>query len=200
MSRSNRWLLPALLQLGLLAGAACGTARLVERNQYGGTLALVGFDRQKAMENAHVTMASHCGPGAYAVVQEGEHVTGSQTSERDEVRKTKEGTLVKEGGSSTSNTTEWRISYRCTGAAGAVVPAAFTQPAPTQPGYPPPQPGYPPPQPGYPAPQPGYPPPQPGYPPPQPGYPPPQPQQPQQPYPPQPPQQPQYPTPPQAPR
>jgi hypothetical protein len=190
MQRSTRW----LLLLGLLAGSACGTSRLVERNQYGGTLALVGFDRQKAMQNAHVTMASHCGPGAYTIVQEGEHVTGSQTNERDETRKTKEGTVVKEGGTTTSNTTEWRIVYRCN-APGGVAQAAFTQPG--QPYPPPPQPGYPPQ-----GPYPPQPPQQPQYPyPPQAPYPP---QPPQQPYPPQAPQQPQYPypppPPPQAPR
>jgi hypothetical protein len=134
-----------LLLLGALAAGACGTSRLVERNQYGGTLALVGFDRQKAMENAHITMASHCGPGAYTVVSEGETVTGTQTQESDETKATKKGTVVRSGGSTTSNTTEWRIQYRCNNAPPGV--AAFTG-APGQPPYgaPAQAPGYPPPQ------------------------------------------------------
>ncbi len=147
-----------LLLLGVLGAGACGTSRLVERNQYGGVLALVGFDRQKAMQNAHVNMASHCGPGAYTIFQEGETVVGSQTQESDEIRKTKQGTVVKDGGSKTTNMTEWRLHYQCTGpGAAGPTPAAFAPPA--QP-YGPPQ-----------APPPGYPPQQP---------------YPQQPYPPQP--------------
>jgi hypothetical protein len=164
-----------LILLGALGAAACGTSRLVERNQYGGVLALVGFDRQKAMQNAHVTMASHCGPGAYTVVQEGETVVGQQTRETEEAGKTKEGKVRKEGGSQTTNMTEWRLTYRCNNAPGGPVPAAFAQPAqpygPAPPQAPPP--GYPPQQP---YPQQPYPPqaPAPGYPPPQQPYPPPQ--------------------------
>ena len=148
---------------------ACGTARVVQRNPGGGTLALQGV-REEAMKDAHVKMSSHCGPGQYSVVQESEQVVGTQTVNSEEAKKTKKGTVVNEGQSQTRDVTEWRITYQC----GAPGMAAM------QPGYPAqPPPGYPPPQPGY-APPPGYPPPA--------GYaPPPQGQQ-QQPYPPPPPQ------------
>jgi hypothetical protein len=163
-----------LFLLGALAGG-CGTSRLVERNQFGGTLALVGFDREKALQNAHLNMSSHCGPGAYTIVQEGETVVGSQTSEGDETSKTKDGKVVRSGGSKTTNMTEWRLSYRCNNAPpGAPVPAAFAPPTATaQPYGPAPQGPA-----GYPAPQQPYP---------QQPYPQqPYPQQPQAPYPGQP--------------
>jgi hypothetical protein len=163
-----------LFVLGALAASGCGTSRMVERNQYGGTLALVGFDREKALQHAHLNMSSHCGPAAYTIVQEGETVVGSQTSEGDETSKTKDGKIVRSGGSKTTNMTEWRLSYRCNNAPpGAVMPAAY---APTQQPY-----GAPQMPPGYPAPQQPYPQqPYPQQPYPQAPYP----QQPQQPYPP----------------
>lgn len=180
-----------LILLGALGAGACGSSRLVQRNQFGGVLALIGFDRTKAMQSAHLNMASHCGPGAYTIVQEGETVTGSQTRDSDETRKTKDGKLVRQGGSSTTNTTEWRVHYQCAAAPAGPVPAAFTTgPSPQPygpvlpqgpvPGYPPPQQPYPQPYPQQPYPQqPGYPPqqPYPGQPAPQapappPGYPP----------------------------
>jgi hypothetical protein len=170
MQARFRFLLLVTLATGL---GACGTARVVQRGQGGGVLALQG-ERNEAMKDAHVKMAGHCGVGQYTVVQESEEVVGTATSNNEEQKTTKKGTVVNEGTSKTLNVTEWRLTYQC----GAPANAYAAYPPPAQPGYPPPaQPGYPPPaQPGYPPPaQPGYPPPaQPGYPPPaQPGYPPP---------------------------
>jgi hypothetical protein len=157
-----------LLFVTLATGlGACGTARVVQRGQGGGVLALQG-ERNEAMKDAHVKMAGHCGVGQYSIVQESEEVVGTATSNSEEQKTTKKGTVVNEGTSKTLNVTEWRLTYQC----GAPANAYAGYPPPAQPGYPPPaQPGYPPPaQPGYPPPaQPGYPPPaQPGYPPPAP--------------------------------
>jgi hypothetical protein len=156
MQARFRFFLLVTLATGL---GACGTARVVQRGQGGGVLALQG-ERNEAMKDAHVKMAGHCGVGQYAVVQESEEVVGTATSNNEEQKTTKKGTVVNEGTSKTLNVTEWRLTYQC----GAPANAYAGYPPPAQPGYPPPaQPGYPPPaQPGYPPPaQPGYPPPAP---------------------------------------
>ena len=54
------------VSLGLFIGsfsvlAACGSARVIQRNQSGGVIELSG-DRGKAMEQANQEMAAHCGP------------------------------------------------------------------------------------------------------------------------------------------
>lgn len=100
----------------------CGYARLVNRTQTGGTFALEG-ERNKAMEDAAQQMAAHC-RGPYTVVYEGENVVGTDTSQSDETFVTKDGTVVKQGGKSTRQATEWRVQYVC----GSVAPAQYAQP------------------------------------------------------------------------
>jgi len=128
-----------LKRLGLLAAltlafAGCGSARTVQRTQYGGVVALEG-DRGKAMEAAHDEMARHCGPGNYTILQEGEEVIGSETSYGERTDYDSEGQSTG-GGSTTTNKTEWRVHYQC-GGAPAPAPAAGGQQPP-----PPPPPGY----------------------------------------------------------
>jgi hypothetical protein len=151
--------------LGLLFGAlvaACGSARVVQRTQYGGVVALQG-DRGKAMEDAHKQMGGHCGAGNYTITQEGEEVIGSDTYARSDTEYGEdtayaEGTQTSgnssstaggsstRGGSSTNassqtrDAVEWRIHYQC-GGAPAGAPAPAPGPAGPPPG-PPPAPGY----------------------------------------------------------
>ena len=154
--------------LGLLFGAlvaACGSARIVQRTQYGGVIALQG-DRGKAMEQAHKEMAAHCGAANYSIVQEGEEVIGTDTVAQSDTAYGEdtayaEGTATSpnssataggastRGGSSTTasqstrNAVEWRVHYQC---GGAPVGAG---PAPGGPPPPPPGGGGAPPPPGY---------------------------------------------------
>jgi hypothetical protein len=136
----------ALLLIGGLVG--CGSARLVQRNQYGGVIALNG-DRNKAMEQANQMMAQHCGPGNYQVTSEGEVPVGTDTysqsntnygestrSNRSGTRSNTEGGATTTSGTSTRTATEWRIQYQCGQGAGAPPPAG---PAPGT-GAPPPAP------------------------------------------------------------
>jgi hypothetical protein len=95
--------------------AACGTARIVNRSQYGGTIALEG-DRNKAMERAHQAMTSHCGPNNYTIVSEGETVVGTDSAASSETTQQKDGTVTQEAGSSTRDAVEWRVVYQCGGA------------------------------------------------------------------------------------
>lgn len=129
-----------------LAGAvllvACGHARLVQRTPDGGTLALAGPDRVRAVDDAHRKMAGHCGPGNYSIVREGEVVIGQvhQTSTRS--RRNPDGTVVQSNGARTRNAVEWHIEYRCGGADVAQRPSyqpAAIGPAPREEGasYPP---------------------------------------------------------------
>lgn len=124
-------------RLGLLAVlafvAACGSARVVQRTQYGGVIALEG-DRGKAMDAAHGEMGRHCGAGNYTIVQEGEEVIGSETEygERTDYDRYGESTG---GGATTTNKTEWRVHYQCGGA-----PPPPPAPAAGAPGGPPPAP------------------------------------------------------------
>lgn len=117
--------------VGLIVAAvflvACGSARVVQRTQYGGVVALQG-DRGKAMEGAHREMAAHCGAGNYTIVQEGEEVVGSVTEygERTEHDPYGESTG---GAAETTQKTEWRIHYQC-GGAPAAAPPPGPEPAP----------------------------------------------------------------------
>lgn len=117
--------------------AACGTARIVNRNQYGGTIALEG-DRNKAMERAHQAMSSHCGPNNYTIVSEGETVIGQDSAASSETVQHKDGTVTQEAGSSTRDAVEWRVVYQCGNApAGGPPPADPQGPPPPPPGPPP---------------------------------------------------------------
>ncbi|HRC57075.1 MAG: hypothetical protein IPI49_23560 [Myxococcales bacterium] len=119
--------------------AACGTARIVNRSQYGGTIALEG-DRNKAMERAHQAMAQHCGPQNYTILQEGETVIGTDSAAASETRQEKDGTVVQEAGASTRDAVEWRVVYQCGNAPAGTAPAPVGPP----PGPPPPPAGPPP--------------------------------------------------------
>ena len=136
--------------LGLiLALAACGSARVIQRTQVGGVIELQG-DRGKAMEQANQEMASHCGPNNYTIVQEGEEAIGTDTYSREDSSaaatqsrngRTQYADSSTQGQTSTRTATAWRVHYQCNGAQ----PAA----APMPPGAPPAQPaaGTPPPPP-----------------------------------------------------
>jgi hypothetical protein len=140
----------ALLVAGLAAG--CGSARVVQRTQYGGTIALNG-DRAKAMEQAEKEMSAHCGPGNYQVVREGEVPVGTDTMSRSDTSygqssngQSTAGGETTTAGTSTRTATEWRVEYQCGRGAGG------PPPGPGGPGGPPPGPGPggpPPPPPGY---------------------------------------------------
>jgi len=116
--------------------AACGSARVVHRTQYGGIIALQG-DRGKAMEEARRIMWEHCG-GQYTIVEEGEHVVGTETRGGSETYVTEDGTEVTEGGESTHESTEWRVKYQC----GQAPPPPAAAPPPAEPPPPPVEPGY----------------------------------------------------------
>lgn len=124
-------------KLGLVAGlvsialAGCGSARYVQRTQYGGTIALNG-DRGKAMEAATKDMQAHC-PGGYQVLQEGEVAIGTDTGARSDTYQNRDGSVTQQAGQSTRTATEWRVTYQCNGAPVAPAPA---------PAGPPPAPGY----------------------------------------------------------
>ncbi len=130
-----------ILGLAALALGACGTARLVSRDPYGGVIALDG-DRQKAMEQASQMMAQNCG-GPYTVVSEGEQVIGTDVEHTDQSYVTKDGRVVNKGGETTRQATEWRVKYQCGGAPppGAMPPQApaYPDPATSPPPPPPPQ-------------------------------------------------------------
>jgi hypothetical protein len=153
------------LGLGLLLAtiAACGTARVVQRTQYGGIIALQG-DRGKAMEQAHKEMGAHCGPNNYSIIQEGEEVIGTDTvaqsnTDYGEDTAYAEGTQNSgnssstaggsstRGGSSTNaasstrDAVEWRVHYQCGGAPAGAGPAPGPAPGGGAP-PPPPPPGY----------------------------------------------------------
>jgi hypothetical protein len=113
MSRMNFLSLAALGALLVSSGCILGSARPVQRTQTGGVIALEG-DRQKAMEEASQHMAAHC-QGPYTIVEEGEHVVGSETRGGSDTYVAHDGTLVEDHGQSTRQATEWRIRYVCGG-------------------------------------------------------------------------------------
>jgi hypothetical protein len=143
-----------LLGLGLLS--ACGSARVIQRNQSGGVIELSG-DRGKAMEQANQEMASHCGPNNYQIVQEGEEAIGTDTYVREDTttdtaqsrsgRRSASDTTTT-GQQSTRTATAWRVHYQCAGAGGPPPGGPPPGQGGPPPGGPPPAQGGPPP-PGY---------------------------------------------------
>jgi hypothetical protein len=135
------------LSLGLfIVLAACGSARVIQRNQNGGVIELSG-DRGKAMEDANSQMASHCGPNNYQIVQEGEEAVGTDTFTREDTsqdsaqsrsgRRSSTDTTTT-GQQSTRTATAWRVHYQCNGAGGGPPPGGPPPPpaaAPPPPGY-----------------------------------------------------------------
>jgi hypothetical protein len=137
------------LSLGLiLALAACGSARVINRTQAGGVIELQG-DRGKAMEQANSEMAAHCGPNNYTIVQEGEEAIGTDTYSREDQSaaatqsrsgRTQYADSTTTGQTSTRTATAWRVHYQCNGAAGGPAPMAQPAAGPQGPGGPPPPP------------------------------------------------------------
>jgi hypothetical protein len=114
----------------IVALSACGTARIISRNAQGGIIELQG-DRGKAMEQANQEMASHCGPGNYSIVQEGEEAVGTDTIQQQQTQDTEH--TSRSGRTTTDNqqttnvtstrtATAWRVHYAC--GAGAAQPVA----------------------------------------------------------------------------
>ena len=137
------------LSLGLLIVlGACGSARVIQRNQNGGVIELSG-DRGKAMEQANSEMASHCGPNNYQIVQEGEEAIGTDTYTREDQssdsatsrsgRRSSTDTTT-QGVQSTRTATAWRVHYQCNGAGGP--PPGGPPPGGAPPPGGPPPPGY----------------------------------------------------------
>lgn len=138
------------LSLGLfIVLGACGSARVIQRNQNGGVIELSG-DRGKAMEQANSEMSSHCGPNNYQVVQEGEEAVGTDTFTREDTAQdsatsrsgrhsSTDSTTT--GQQSTRTATAWRVHYQCNGAGGPPPPPGGPPPGPGA-GGPPPPPGY----------------------------------------------------------
>jgi hypothetical protein len=127
----------------LMALAACGSARVIQRTQTGGVIELQG-DRGKAMEQANQEMAGHCGPNNFTIVQEGEEAVGTDTITReDQATDTKTSRNGRRSATDTTTTntqstrtaTAWRVHYQC-GAPGAGGPP----PPPPGAGGPPPPP------------------------------------------------------------
>lgn len=139
------------LSLGLvIVLGACGSARVIQRNQNGGVIELSG-DRGKAMEQANSEMNSHCGPNNWQIVQEGEEAIGTDTYVREDTssdsarsrsgRRSSTDTTTT-GTQSTRTATAWRVHYQCNGAGGPPPAGPGGPPPGTDPNQPPPPPGY----------------------------------------------------------
>lgn len=104
--------------IAVLAGVAtgCGTARLVRSSPgKGGEVALQGL-RDKAQEQANGMMQQVCGTKSPEIVEEGEAVIGSTTTENgssslDPWRKNQ--TTRTSNTSESTQKTEWRIKFEC---------------------------------------------------------------------------------------
>jgi len=59
----------------LVTLGACGTARIIEQTQVGGTIELTG-DRGKAMDQANRDMAAQCGPNNSTITSSGYELRG----------------------------------------------------------------------------------------------------------------------------
>jgi hypothetical protein len=119
------------VSVGLLVVlAACGSARVIQRNQSGGVIELSG-DRGKAMEQANQEMSAHCGPNNYQITQEGEEAIGTDTVvQEDTAQDSRTSRSGRRSSTDTSTTqtqstrtaTAWRVHYQCNGAGGGPPP------------------------------------------------------------------------------
>lgn len=128
---------------------ACGSARVIQRNQSGGVIELSG-DRGKAMEQANQEMSAHCGPNNYQITQEGEEAIGTDTIVQEDTaqdsrtsrsgrRSSTDSSTTQQ--SSTRTATAWRVHYQCAGAGGPPPPGMGPDMGPGgDPGAPPPPP------------------------------------------------------------
>ena len=91
--------------------SACGSARVVQRTQYGGIIALEG-GRGRARESARAEMAANCGDGNYRVISEGEEVVGTETTHTESTDVDGDGNYT-ESAETTKYLTEWRLHYEC---------------------------------------------------------------------------------------
>jgi hypothetical protein len=105
--------------------AACGSAQVIQRTQYGGTIELQG-DKGKAMEQANQEMAAHCGANNYTIVQEGLEAVGTDTvvtqNTQDTEHTSRSGRTTTEDTQSqqvqsTRTASAWRVHYQCNNAA-----------------------------------------------------------------------------------
>lgn len=128
--------------------AACGSARVIQRNQSGGVIELSG-DRGKAMEQANQEMSAHCGPNNYQITQEGEEAIGTDTVMQEDTaqdsRTSRSGRRSSTDSSTTQTTstrtaTAWRVHYQCNGAGGPPPGPPAGPPPGGDPGAPPPPP------------------------------------------------------------
>ena len=111
-----------LLTLGLcILSFSCATVRVVKAKPgKGGTIALhKGIMGEPAEEQADRIMSQQC-PRGYRVIEEGEAVVGSETNFNGTSSSSKTGSSNRSnsvsemsGSSSTSDVTEWRITYKC---------------------------------------------------------------------------------------
>jgi hypothetical protein len=99
----------------LFALVACAGAsyRVVKKTPEGGVVALAG-SRDEAHSLAEGYMKSQC-PGGFDVVEEGEAVIGEDSKS---ATKPSLFTIGQNTATSTTQKTEWRINYKCKGAAG----------------------------------------------------------------------------------
>jgi len=135
---SRRLFVASVISVGALGAlTACGTARVIQRNQVGGVIELQG-DRGKAMEQANQEMAAHCGPGNFTITQEGEEAVGTDTFTReDQASDTKTSKSGRRQSTDTATTqtqstrtaVAWRVHYAC-GAGQAMGPGGPPPPPP----------------------------------------------------------------------
>jgi hypothetical protein len=139
------------LSLGLiLALAACGSARVIQKTPQGGVIELNG-DRGKAMEEANQDMATHCGPNNFTIVQEGDEAVGTDTYTRQDTsgqeQTSRSGRTTTNDQTTTSQTstrtaTAWRVHYQCNTVGGPPPPGGAPPPGgPPPPGGDAPPPG-----------------------------------------------------------
>lgn len=101
----------SLVALGSLVFVVtgCSSIRVVKKTPDGGVVALQG-DPDGAREKAENYMQSQCASG-YDIVEEGEAVVGSET----ETRRNRGGIFGPTVTSSSTDRSEWRITFKCRG-------------------------------------------------------------------------------------
>ena len=93
---------------------SCSSVRVVSVEPgEGGQVAVSPRDSEDARQKAIAMMQENCGSRHYKITKEGEEVIGSSTRSTANAGRGMFGGVVMNGASSSTQKTEWRLTYKC---------------------------------------------------------------------------------------
>lgn len=105
---------PVALGVGVTLLFGCATARIVSVEPgVGGEISIRPSTSEEARAKASELMRMNCGSKKPRITKEGEVVVGQETRSYGDVNSRKRGGYSTSESSYTTNSTEWRLNYKC---------------------------------------------------------------------------------------